>query len=247
MEDFAIQDGEDAKLNYDGFSQLATRCRELYGPQVSIFFKASTFQMFEQDGDGCISANNFAAYLGQRSDIISQRLQLSYFDPGGTGWLTEYQLEDYIRSIIPELHPNDGGTGWLTEYQLEDYIRSIIPELHLVEGEMEASFLPHYTRIAARKFMFFHGKNGKVRIKELVNSPILRELMELKMADVRESQLLSNWFSVQSSRRVHSTFQALDEDMNGMLTRSEFSSISNGTMSPLFISRIFEEHEHVVQ
>lgn len=39
----------------------------------------------------------------------------------------------------------------------------------------------------------------------------------------------------QSTRRVHNTFLALDEDMNGMLARSEFSQISNGTMSPLFI------------
>lgn len=39
----------------------------------------------------------------------------------------------------------------------------------------------------------------------------------------------------QSTRRVHNTFLALDEDMNSMLSRSEFSQISNGTMSSLFI------------
>lgn len=46
----------------------------------------------------------------------------------------------------------------------------------------------------------------------------------------------------QSTQRVYKTFLALDEDMNGLLSRTEFSAISNGTMSPLFISRIFEEH-----
>ncbi|KAJ9518285.1 hypothetical protein QJQ45_010244 [Haematococcus lacustris] len=38
-----------------------------------------------------------------------------------------------------------------------------------------------------------------------------------------------------SATRVHDTFLALDLDMNGMLSRSEFSEISNRTMSPLFI------------
>jgi serine/threonine-protein phosphatase 2A regulatory subunit B'' len=49
--------------------------------------------------------------------------------------------------------------------------------------------------------------------------------------------LLIHWLSLwpQSTRRVHNTFLALDEDMNGMLSRSEFAQISNGTMSPLFI------------
>ncbi|GFH12694.1 predicted protein [Haematococcus lacustris] len=36
-----------------------------------------------------------------------------------------------------------------------------------------------------------------------------------------------------SATRVHDTFLALDLDMNGMLSRSEFSEISNRTMSPL--------------
>jgi len=39
---------------------------------------------------------------------------------------------------------------------------------------------------------------------------------------------------LQSTRRVHNTFLALDEDMNSMLSISEFSQISSGTMSSLF-------------
>ena len=47
---------------------------------------------------------------------------------------------------------------------------------------------------------------------------------------------------LQSTRRVYNTFCTLDDDANGFLSRPEFSAISNGTMSPLFIKRIFEEH-----
>lgn len=39
----------------------------------------------------------------------------------------------------------------------------------------------------------------------------------------------------QSTRRVFNTFVALDEDHNGLLSRREFSQISNGSMSSLFI------------
>ncbi|GIL85327.1 hypothetical protein Vretifemale_13805 [Volvox reticuliferus] len=70
----------------------------------------------------------------------------------------------------------------------------------------------------------------------------MQELNELKNTQMQEHQLISNWFSIQSTQRVYKTFLALDEDMNGLLSRIEFTAISNGTMSPLFISRIFEEH-----
>jgi serine/threonine-protein phosphatase 2A regulatory subunit B'' len=39
----------------------------------------------------------------------------------------------------------------------------------------------------------------------------------------------------QSAKRVYNTFCALDEDGNGALSRDEFSAISNGSMSALFI------------
>ncbi|GFH27510.1 predicted protein, partial [Haematococcus lacustris] len=63
-----------------------------------------------------------------------------------------------------------------------------------------------------------------------------QELLDLREPDPCDPRdLLANWFSLQSTTRVHDTFLALDQDMNGMLSRSEFSEISNRTMSPLFI------------
>ena len=64
-----------------------------------------------------------------------------------------------------------------------------LPSLHGV--------VPNYKRIAARKLLFFHGKNGSVRIKDLVNSQVLQELMEMKMSNLQDNQLMGNWFSHQ--------------------------------------------------
>ena len=61
----------------------------------------------------------------------------------------------------------------------------------------QAAFVPNYKRIAARKLLFFHGKNGSVRIKDLVNSQVLQELMEMKMSNLQDNQLMGNWFSHQ--------------------------------------------------
>lgn len=41
---------------------------------------------------------------------------------------------------------------------------------------------------------------------------------------------------------MHSTFTSWDADRSGGLSVSEFSRISQGTMSELFISRVFQEH-----
>jgi hypothetical protein len=38
----------------------------------------------------------------------------------------------------------------------------------------QPSFLKDYGRIAVRKLLFFHGKNGCVRIRDLVNSIVLQ-------------------------------------------------------------------------
>ncbi|PNH11580.1 Serine/threonine-protein phosphatase 2A regulatory subunit B'' subunit gamma [Tetrabaena socialis] len=209
------ENGEEVRINYDGFSQVLTRCRDGFGPQIDAFFKAAVFLKFERDANGCISANQFLNYLNLRTTMHQNRLELSAFDPDNTGSLTTDQLEAYVKSLLPQ-----------------------VPAL----SDMQPSFLEHYGRIAVRKLLFFHGKNGSVRIRDLVNSIVLQELNELKNNQLQEHQLISNWFSFQSTQRVYKTFLALDEDMNGLLSRAEFSAISNGTMSPLFISRIFEEH-----
>ncbi|KIY93993.1 Serine/threonine-protein phosphatase 2Aregulatory subunit B'' subunit gamma [Monoraphidium neglectum] len=73
----------------------------------------------------------------------------------------------------------------------------------------------------------------------------LQELRALGLgpgAALDDRDLSSNWFSLQSTQRVYNTFSLWDADSSGSLSRAEFSRISQGTMSELFIARVFEEH-----
>ncbi|KAI8477014.1 MAG: hypothetical protein J3K34DRAFT_498330 [Monoraphidium minutum] len=226
----------DPRINYDGFAQargcVATECLASFGPQVGPFFQASTFLQFERDGDGAVSLPLLVQYLTQHANAMQLRAQLCPYDAEGTGELDAQQLEDYLKDVAQE-NPLLGG--------------------------MEPSFLPHYTRIAARKLLFFHGrqraKRGRmsVRLSDLMVSPVMMELQELRALGLAiaaeggppapdERDLSSNWFSLQSAQRVYTTFHTWDADGSGTLSRAEFSRISQGTMSELFIGRVFEEH-----
>ncbi len=48
---------------------MLTRCRECFGPQIDVYFKAPVFLKFERDGNGCISANQFLNYLNLRTTM----------------------------------------------------------------------------------------------------------------------------------------------------------------------------------
>ena len=212
---FAADSEDEIKLNYDAFTQVASRCREIFGPSLGCLFKASVFQMFAKDDDGCISAHHFLVYLSLRSAMIHMRVHLSVFDPDNSGFLSVTQLEDFLA-----------------------HYAKTVPSLE----EMPDSFMPLYKKIAARKLMLFHGHNNTVRIRELLSSQMLGELSDLKIPGQTEEQLLGSWFSLQSTQRVHNTFLRLDEFYHGSLSISEFSQISGSTMSTLFLRRIFEEH-----
>ncbi|KAK9808769.1 hypothetical protein WJX72_003243 [[Myrmecia] bisecta] len=210
--------GED-RINYDEFCQAATACRETFGACVDQYFKASTFLRFERDSSGAISILAFFNYMMRRNAMLQTRVHLSWFDEGGEGALSEAQLANYIAQLIPELPGLDGLDLNMTPRQ--------------------------YCTIATRKFMFFHGRRGRVRIRDLLTSAVLAELLELRLAPSPEALPggpTTNWFSLLSVERVRNLFVDLDQDMNGYLTSREFFGFSMGTMSPLFIERLFEEH-----
>jgi serine/threonine-protein phosphatase 2A regulatory subunit B'' len=47
-------------------------------------------------------------------------------------------------------------------------------------------------------------------IKDMLTSPILAELYELRSQNVTLEEAMGNWFSVQSSLRVYDTYLRLD-------------------------------------
>lgn len=214
-------DTQQPRINYDGFAQAATECRELLGNRCDPYFLATTFLKFEPDAQGCIPLTLFLRYMTQHADNRHLRHHLSFFDDAATGKLDEAQLARYLERTAGE-----------------------VPCLQ----DMPAEFLPHYLQIAARKLLFFHGRRHSggqqqyVAVRDLVTSPVLQELLELRSVPPDDPNLTSNWFSQQSTNRVLATFQQWDQDLSSTLNRDEFSNISQGSMTDLFISRIFEEH-----
>ena len=55
-----------------------------------------------------------------------------------------------------------------------------------------------------RKFFFFLDarRRGRIAIKEVLCSPILQELLDLRRPDLSPDDLRSNWFSQQSAAQV---------------------------------------------
>ena len=78
-------------------------------------------------------------------------------------------------------------------------------------------------------------------IKDMLTSPILAELYELRSQAMTLEDAMSNWFSVQSSLRVYDTYLRLDRDKNGMLKKQELALYSPG-LTTIFIDRVFEEY-----
>lgn len=65
---------------------------------------------------------------------------------------------------------------------------------------------------AVRKFFFYLDpkRTGKIMIKDMLTSPILAELYELRSQNMSLEEAMGNWFSVQSSLRVYDTYLRLD-------------------------------------
>ena len=60
----------------------------------------------------------------------------------------------------------------------------------------------HFYKVTAvRKFFFFLDarRRGRIAIKEVLCSPILQELLDLRRPDLSADDLRSNWFSQESA------------------------------------------------
>jgi Ca2+-binding EF-hand superfamily protein len=97
---------------------------------------------------------------------------------------------------------------------------------------------------AVRKFFFFLDpkRTGKILIKDMLTSPILAELYELRQERWPMEEAIQNWFSIQSSLRVYDQYLKLDTDHNGMLRKEELQKYSPG-LTKIFIDRVFEEYQ----
>ncbi|KAJ6897948.1 serine/threonine-protein phosphatase 2A regulatory subunit B'' subunit TON2 [Populus alba x Populus x berolinensis] len=208
------------KMNYEDFCHIASVCTEQIGPKCRRFFSPSNFMKFEKDESGRIAILPFYLYVMRTVSLTQARIDMSELDEDSDGFLQPHEMEAYIRGLIPNLA------------QLRD---------------MPAAFIQMYCRIAAHKFFFFCDphRRGKACIKKVLLSNCLQELMELHQEseeEVTDSEQAENWFSLTSAQRICDMFLALDKDMNGTLSKQELGEYADGTLTGIFIERVYDEH-----
>ena len=200
------------RINYDSFLTIA----KALPPKCRHFFSASTFLKFDRDEYGRIDIVSFFHSIVRKVSLFQTRIQISLYDSIGNGNLREKDLENYIFELIP------------TFAQLQN-----IPE----------PFHKYYVITAVRKFFFFLDpkKTGKIYIKDMLTSPILAELYDLRQEKTPD-ELAQNWFSSQNAERVYKAYLKLDLDENGLLKKSELVKYQWG-LTDIFIDRIYEEYQ----
>ena len=204
-------DDNTERLNYDSFLKIA----QSLPPKCRHFFSASTFLKFDRDEYGRIDAVSFFHSVVRKVSLFQTRIQISLYDTYGNGYLLYSGLERFIEELLPTF-PN----------------LTAMPE----------SLKQRYMIVAMSKFSFFLDpkKIGKIFIKDILTSPILAELYDLR-SDKSDEEFLSNWFSLQNARKVIELFNRLDENKDGFLDVNELSKFQWG-LTPLFLQRILDQY-----
>lgn len=196
------------RINYDSFLRIAKSLPD----KCRHFFSASSFLKFDRDEYGRIDALSFFHSIVRKVSLYQTRIQLSLFDTYGNGYLTERDLENFIQE-------------------------QILPSTANLSG-VTREFLPYYLLIATRKFFFFLDprRTGKIFIKDILTSPILSDLYDLRI-QTSEAEFLNNWFSLQNTQKIFASFSQLDHDGDGRLGLRELSHMKIG-YTDLFLRRV---------
>lgn len=202
---------EKPTINYEDLVQIGA---QMDPKRSHDYFSPLTFSKFRRDRWGHINTNTFFQYICRHVALQQIRIQLSIYDTTGDGYLREVDLENFIYEIIPTVEPL---------------------------ADLQENFYPFYVFTAVRKFFFFLDprRTCKIAIKDLITSPVLDELLQLR--DENWDEETDNWFSAHNALRVYSQYLECDKDHNGMLNQSELQQYGTGSLTKVFIDRVFEE------
>lgn len=159
---------------------------------------------------------SFFHSIVRKNNLFQTRIHISLYDTNGNGYLTESNLKEYISELIPTF-------------------------AHL--KNMEKDFEEKYIMGAIKKFTFFLDpkRTGRVYIKDMLTSPILAELYELRQ-ERYEEDINQNWFSIPYAKSLYNKFNKLDSDKNGTLKKEDLARYSKG-LTTIVIDRIYEEYQ----
>jgi serine/threonine-protein phosphatase 2A regulatory subunit B'' len=69
----------------------------------------------------------------------------------------------------------------------------------------------------------------------------LDDLLELRDEEIPKDAQEMNWFSAPSALSVYGHYLNLDKDHNGMLSKKELAGYGSGTLTSVFLERVFAE------
>jgi len=188
----------------------------LVGEKCRVYLTPTLFAKLQQgDRMGRISIMALFNYIMRKVWLHQTRIGLSLYDVTGLGFLRESDLENYILELIETLPQLDG---------------------------LEKSFHSFYVCTAVRKFFFFLDplRTGKIKIQDVLACSFLDDLLELRDNELPKDAQDANWFSAPSSLRVYGQYLNLDTDHNGMLNQTELRKYGTGTLTPVFVERVFQ-------
>ncbi|CAF2111505.1 unnamed protein product [Rotaria magnacalcarata] len=206
-------DPESPKINYDDFMRVVQKAT----PAIANLFPPTIFaDLYQNDPYGRVRILDLYQYTMRKMWYHHSRMGLSLYDSIGQGYLRESDLEDYIYELIPTMH------------QL---------------SQLQETFYKFYVCTAVRKFFFFLDplRTGRIAIPDILCSGYLDKLLELREEDADPDDLEQNWFSCQSASKIYTRYLQLDKDHNGLLSRDELAKYNSSTLTPVFITRVFQE------
>ncbi|KAL7730188.1 hypothetical protein ACLKA6_016467 [Drosophila palustris] len=207
-------------INYDDYCRL----QSAVGEKCRRYLTARLFAYLLCDSPylGFVEIVSIYNYTIRKVWLTQCRIGLSFYDEVGQGYLREFDLENYLVDLIPTL------------IQIRDC--------------MQPTFQKFYVCTVVKRFFFFLDRlrTGRIRIREMLASGMINELMELRHAPKEtdtetEDSSPTNWFSMAAVLGIYESYLSLDEDHNGLLSKQELAYYGSGTLSSVFLDRVFEE------
>jgi serine/threonine-protein phosphatase 2A regulatory subunit B'' len=168
--------------------------------------------------------------------------------------LDKYSRQHALLKSETEMMMYDANNdGRLTEEELDDYVRGIIPTIRTLHDKLQEDSLPFYCCAVNRRIMWNLDKTarGFIKISDLMQSTIMEEWLEVQLST---EEVPRNWFSFTISSQLYDKFLALDKRECGMLTLDDMKAYKKGIpmvvddglppgvspLSALFVERVFE-------
>ncbi|RLU27401.1 hypothetical protein DMN91_001205 [Ooceraea biroi] len=167
---------------------------------------------------------------------------INYEDFKKVGKLAGTKCSPYFTAVVFAKLQQGDPHGRISIMALFNYVMRKV-WLHQTRIGLEKSFHSFYVCTAVRKFLFFLDplRTGRVRIQDILACSFLDDLLELRDEDLPKDLQEANWFSAPSALKVYGQYLNLDRDHNGMLNKEELAGYGTGTLTGVFLERVFQE------